>query len=173
VSCRHVPCSGRPVPGPSGPGQNSIRLATTPYQPIDAVADRKERKASSSYRTGSAVWSTVFVITGAKRRTALKDPVIRRHIAAIEDSSGRKGDPHYKKKHKQLLHGEHFQSLSLSRPPQSPHHLWRRLASAGSIGYTAKCSSRTTAWGLPGSLSKARDPKTAWQSRHHQLAPRD
>jgi hypothetical protein len=36
-------------------------LTTTPYQPIDTIADCKERKSSSSDRT----WSTMKIVPGA------------------------------------------------------------------------------------------------------------
>jgi hypothetical protein len=40
---------------------NSLGLSTTPYQPIDTIADCKERKSGSSDRT----WSTMKIVPGA------------------------------------------------------------------------------------------------------------
>jgi hypothetical protein len=70
--------------------EKSVRLAaTTLEEPIGSITDREYRKARASNGTRSAVNTTVFVVVRIHYGTALIDPVIRRHDAAIKDRSGR------------------------------------------------------------------------------------
>jgi hypothetical protein len=59
-----------------------LNLPATPNQPIDAIANGQNRKASASYRARRAVDTTVLPIGGF---ASFIDPTVRRKSAVVED----------------------------------------------------------------------------------------
>ena len=75
--------------------EKSVRLAAaTLDEPIGSITDCQDRKASASNRARRTVNSTVFVVVGTQKITALINPIIRRHDAAVEYSASCYWHPH-------------------------------------------------------------------------------
>jgi hypothetical protein len=83
--------------------KKSVRLpAPTLDEPISTIAERQDWKASACNRARCAVNATVLVVVGIQKITALINPIIRRHVSAVEYSAGRNWHPYEEKKSAKL-----------------------------------------------------------------------